>query len=80
MNPNFKDYLGKLPTFLFPDGGVEQPKLVAGTPVLAGDVAGYVEYYVNLLNSDDKLSPHSMFQVYNTPKTIYGYYNNVNKR
>lgn len=63
MNPKFKDYLGGLPTFLFPNGTVEQPKLIAGTPVLAGDIAGYVESYVNLLNSDHKLSPHSMFQV-----------------
>ena len=63
MNPNFKDHLGELPAFFFLNGTVEQPKLVAGTPVLAGDVAGYVEYYVNLLNSDDKLSPQSMFQV-----------------
>ena len=63
MNANFKDHLGELPAFLFPNGVVEQPKLVAGTPVLAGNVAGYVEYYVDLLNSDDKLSPQSMFQV-----------------
>lgn len=63
MNQKFKEHLGELPTFLFPNRKVEQPKLVAGTPVLAGDVAGHVEYYVNLLNSDDKLSPESMFQV-----------------
>jgi len=63
MNENFKNHLGKLPTFLFPNGTVEEPKRVAGTPVLAGDVISHVEYYVNLLNSDDKLSPQSMFQV-----------------
>ena len=63
MDPNFKDHLGELPTFLFPNGAVEQPKLVAGNPVPAGDVTGYVEYYLNLLNSDEKLSPQSLSQV-----------------
>lgn len=63
MNQSFKDHLGELPTFLFPNGAVEQPKLVAGTPVLAGDLASYVEYYVNLLNSADELSPQDLFKV-----------------
>lgn len=63
MNEKFKNHLGKLPIFLFPNGAVEEPKLVAGTPVLAADVIVHVEYYVQLLNSDEKLSPQSMFQV-----------------
>jgi len=63
MNANFKDHLGALPNFLFPNEAVEQPKLVAGVPVLAGDVAGHVEIYVDLLNSDENLSPQSMSQV-----------------
>jgi len=43
MNPIFKDHLGELPTFLFPNGKVEQSKLVAGTSVLADDVSDFVE-------------------------------------
>jgi len=63
MNSNFKDHLGELPTFLFPNGAVEEPKLVFETPLLAGDVADYMENYVNLLNSDGQLSPQSLFTV-----------------
>jgi len=73
MNENFKNHLGKLPTFLFPKGTVEEPKLVAGTPVLASDVICHVEHYVNLLNSDDKLSPQSMFQVNYAYSSLYVY-------
>ena len=63
METNFKDHLGELPTFLFPNTAVEQAKLVAGTMVLAGDIIGLVEDYVNVLNFDDKLSPQPMFEV-----------------
>lgn len=63
MKENFKDHLGKLPAFLFPNGAVGQAKLVAGKPILASELANFVEYYVNLLNSDDKLSAQSMSQV-----------------
>jgi len=63
MSANFKGHLGTLPNFLFPNGAAEQPKLVAGIPVLAGDVAGHAEIYVDLLNSDENLSPQSISQV-----------------
>lgn len=63
MNKKFKDYLAELPTFLFSNGSGEQTKLVAGTSVLAGDLAEFVKYYVDLLNLNDNISPKSMFQV-----------------
>ena len=62
MDQIFKEHLAKLPFFLFPDGEV-QPKLLAGKKVLAGNLADFVEIYVNLLNSDKTLSAQSMFQV-----------------
>lgn len=62
MEDVFKDHLEKLLCFLFPNGAVE-PKIVAGTRILASDLAGYIESYVNLLNSDEGLSPLSIFQV-----------------
>ncbi len=62
MDQIFKDHLAKLPLFLFPDGEV-QPKLIAGNPILAGDLANHVEIYVDLLNSDETLSAQSIFQV-----------------
>ena len=65
MNEKFKEHLGELPAFLFPNGAFRQAKLVAGKPFLAGESANLAEYCVNLLNSDDKLSPQSMFQVLN---------------
>ena len=63
MDDKFKDYLEKLPLFLIPDGLV-QSKTVAGTRILGGDLAGYIEICVNLLNSEENLSPQSMFQVF----------------
>jgi len=62
MEEIFQDHLKELPNFLFHYGAVE-PKTVAGTPILAGDVSGHVELYVDLLNSNENLSPQSMFQV-----------------
>ena len=62
MEDVFKDHLEKLLCFLFPNGAVE-PKIVAGTRILASDLSGYIESYVNLLNSDEGLSPISIFQV-----------------
>ena len=73
MNANFKYHLGELPAFLFPNGAVEQAKLVAGTPILTGDLTNLVGYYVDLLNSNDNLSPHSMSQVNNPPKITISY-------
>ena len=63
MTEKFKNHLEKLPFFLFPDGAVAQPKLVAGAQIIAADLADYVEIYVDLLNSDENLSPQSMFEV-----------------
>lgn len=75
MNPKFRDHLGELPTFLFPNGAVGQAKLVAGKRLLANDFANFVENYVNLLNSDDTLSPQSMSQVYNINIINYNIWN-----
>ena len=63
MAEKFKNHLEKLPFFLFADGAVAQPKLVAGAQIIAADLADYVEIYLDLLNSDENLSPQSMFQV-----------------
>jgi len=63
MTENFKDHLEKLPFCLFHDGAVAQPKLVYGAQIIAADLADYVEIDVDLLNSDENLSPQSMFQV-----------------
>ena len=62
MNTDFKDHLKDLPFFLFRDA-IQETKKVAGTPILAGELADHMEFYVNLLNSDDSLSPQSMSQV-----------------
>jgi len=62
MEDDFKKHLEKFINFLFPDGMV-QPKTMAGTRVLASDFSSYMEYYVNLLNSDQTLSTQSIFQV-----------------
>lgn len=69
MNTDFKDHLKELPFFLF-RGAIEETKKVGGTRILAGELAGHMEYYVDLLNSDDNLSPQSMSQVKIT-LTIY---------
>jgi len=63
MDETFKDYLEKLPRFLIPDGLV-QSKTVTGTRILGGDLADYIESCVNLLNTEENLSPQSMFQVF----------------
>ena len=62
MKGVFQDHLKELPIFLFPDGAVE-PKTVAGNLILAGDVVGHVKVYLDLLNSNESLSPQSVFQV-----------------
>ena len=62
MKAVFQDHLKELPIFLFPDGAVV-PKTVAGNPILACDVAGHVKVYLDLLNSNESLSPQSVFQV-----------------
>jgi len=64
MVDKFKDHLEKLVPFLiFSNDGNIQQKTVAGSQVLAGDVANYVESYVDLLNLDKGLSPESIFEV-----------------
>lgn len=62
MEDEFKNQLETLLFFLFPNG-TAKPKMVAGTRVLASDLTGYVESYVDLLNSDKGLSALSIFQV-----------------
>ena len=62
MEDDFKEHLEKFISSLFLDGMV-QPKTVAGTRVLASDLSGYIESYVDLLNSDQTLSAQSIFQV-----------------
>lgn len=73
MKDAFKDHLEKFIGFLFPTDGGIQPKVVAGTRILTtNDVAGYIESYVNLLNSDEGLSPLSIFEVcFSYSITIY---------
>ncbi len=64
MKDIFKYHLEKFIGFLFPTDGGIQPKVVAGARILVtNDFAGLIESYVNLLNSDEGLSPLSIFEV-----------------
>ena len=62
MNKIFIEHLQKLLKFLIPGSNV-QAKTIAGNPILAKNLADYIEVFVNLLNSDKNLSPQSMFKV-----------------
>ena len=62
MSKEFKENLQLLAPFLLPTSGL-QPKIVAGTNIMAKNVADYLGCYVKLLNTTPTLSAQSILQV-----------------
>ena len=62
FGPKIKDEFKELYLEKFRHDGVE-PKTMVGTLVFASDFSSYIEYFVNLLNSDQTLLAQSIVQV-----------------